>query len=61
MKKNRKIRVYAKIIFCRKHLQLTSQTSQIILAGNWLKDAGFNFGDTVNIEVNDKKLVLSVA
>lgn len=39
---------------------LTSQTSQIILCGNWLKNAGFNFGDTVNIEVSEKKLILSV-
>lgn len=60
MKINRKIRVYAKINFCRKHLMLTSQTSQIILCGNWLKNAGFNFGDTVNIEVSEKKLILSV-
>ncbi|WP_394991931.1 SymE family type I addiction module toxin [Emticicia sp.] len=60
MKNNRKIRVYAKIKFCRKHLNLTSRTSQIILSGNWLVDAGFNFGDSVNIEVTDKKLVLSI-
>lgn len=60
MKKNRKIKVYAKVKFCQKHLVFTGQTSQIILSGNWLQKAGFNFGDSVNIEVQDKKLVLSV-
>lgn len=59
MKNNRFLKVYGKVNFCQKHLVFSDISSQIILQGRWLKEAGFNFGDSVKVHVENKKLVIT--
>ncbi len=55
----RKIHVYGRIIFCRKHKMYRGVNPQIILQGNWLEQAGFNFGDAVQVDVSSNQLIIS--
>lgn len=37
-----------------------TSTAKIILMGDWLKDAGFNEGNTVNVKVKHQKIIISL-
>lgn len=55
----RKIHVYGRIIFCRKYKMYRGVNPQIILQGNWLEQAGFSFGDAINVNVSENQLIIT--
>lgn len=60
MKKQRKIKVSAQRKFCQKHKEYKGLMPKIILSGEWLAKAGFNFGDTIIININHQNLSISL-
>lgn len=56
--KNRKLKVYGRIFFCLKE-RTYKVKHQIILQGCWVEKAGFSFGDSINVEVLENKVVLT--
>ena len=60
MKNQRKIKVSAQRKFCMKHKEYKGVNPKIILSGEWLAKAGFNFGDAVNIKIDYQCINISV-
>jgi hypothetical protein len=56
--KNRKLKVYGRIFFCLRH-RTCKIKHQIILQGDWLENAGFAFGDSINVEVLANKMIVT--
>lgn len=56
--KNRKLKVYGRIFFCLRDLTCKKK-QRIVLQGAWLAKAGFAFGDVVNVEVSEKRMILT--
>lgn len=55
----RKIKVHAKRKFCKKRLYFLGSDPKIILQGQWLAKAGFQFGDSVNVYILNNSLVIT--
>ena len=60
MNNQRKIKVSAQRIFCKKHNEFKSVEPKIIISGKWLAKAGFKFGDTITININHQNLSISI-